>query len=145
MNSSEPDRKAPSAALSARMSVLARKDTKPELAIRRVLHAAGLRYRLQVPVPGVPRRTIDIAFTRARLAVFVDGCFWHSCPEHGTKPAANSDWWAWKLARTKARDHDTNQVLAEQGWDVLRLWEHEDPEAALPKVVEELRRSQMKR
>ncbi len=132
----EPNRRQPEPALSHRMSTLARRDTAPELAIRRALHAAGLRYRVQLPVPGSRRRTMDVAFTRAQVALFVDGCFWHGCPEHGVQPRANSDWWRWKLARNQARDVDTTRLLQEQGWQVLRVWEHEQPSA----VVEAVRR-----
>jgi len=107
------------------MSAARRRDTKPELDVRRILHARGLRYRVNYPVPGLPRRTIDIAFTRLRVAVFLDGCFWHGCPEHGTQPRANSDWWLTKLRQNVVRDTDTNHVLDSAGWYVLRYWEHE--------------------
>jgi len=120
--------------LSAKMSALARTDTAPELALRRALHARGLRYRVQLHVPGNRRRRIDVAFTRARVAVFVDGCFWHGCPEHGTRPVANREWWDWKIARNQARDADTNQLLESQGWTVGRVWEHEGPQAAATRV-----------
>src|SRR5215211_8860132 len=93
-----------SAAVSARMARQARADTVPEIALRRLLHAAGLRFRVGLKVPGMPRRTIDVAFPRAKVAVFVDGCFWHSCPQHATKPAANDAWWAQKLAGNVERD-----------------------------------------
>lgn len=118
---------ASSPALAARMSRLARRDTAPELAVRRELHARGLRYRVAYPVPGKSRRSIDIAFTRARLAVFIDGCFWHGCPTHGTSPTANSAWWATKIAANKARDADTADHLTSIGWRVARFWEHESP------------------
>jgi DNA mismatch endonuclease (patch repair protein) len=72
---------------------------------------------------------MDVAFTRAKVAVFVDGCFWHRCPEHATQPRANSEWWARKLRTNAERDEDTNAALARQGWTVLRFWEHEDPTA----------------
>ncbi|MFI9487334.1 very short patch repair endonuclease [Promicromonospora sp. NPDC052451] len=114
--------------VSRRMSAARRKDTKPELDLRRVLHARGLRYRVTYRVPGKPRRTMDVAFTRTKVAVFVDGCFWHGCPEHATQPKANAGWWELKLRTNIERDIDTNQVLAAQGWTVLRFWEHEDPE-----------------
>lgn len=120
--------------VSARMSVAARRDTAPEMALRRALHAAGLRFRVVHPVPGNHRRSIDIAFTRARLAVFVDGCFWHGCPEHGTQPRANSEWWTTKLATNQARDTDTDRLLAEAGWRVVRIWEHEPVEVGLERV-----------
>jgi DNA mismatch endonuclease (patch repair protein) len=126
----EPVRERPGAELGARMSRLSRRDTAPELALRRELHHRGLRYRLQVPVPTAPRRTIDIAFTRARVAVFVDGCFWHGCPEHGVRPETNRDWWRWKIERNQARDADTNERLQAAGWAVVRVWEHSVPAKA---------------
>ena len=110
------------------MSRARRRETAPELALRTVLHARGLRYRVAYAVPGQRRRTIDVAFTRRRLAVFVDGCFWHGCPEHGTSPRQNSSWWQTKLAANRARDRDTDAVLQSQGWRVLRVWEHEPPD-----------------
>lgn len=111
--------------ISARMSVFPRRDTRPEMALRRLLHSAGYRYRVHHPVPGRRRRTMDIAFTRYRLAVFVDGCFWHGCPEHGGLPASNREWWAHKIQVTRARDVDTADSLRAEGWAVLRFWEHE--------------------
>lgn len=127
----EPSRTSPGGALSAKMSTLARVDTAPELALRRELHRRGLRYRVQMPLPGNRRRRIDVAFTRARVAVFVDGCFWHGCPAHGTMPRANREWWMWKLERNRARDEETTLLLEKQGWTVLRIWEHESvPDAA---------------
>ncbi len=94
-----------SAAVSARMSRQGSRDTAPEVAVRRLLHAAGLRYRLNVPVPGMPRRTIDITFGKDRIAVFMDGCFWHGCPQHATSPKSNAEWWRTKLDKNMARDH----------------------------------------
>jgi DNA mismatch endonuclease (patch repair protein) len=89
------------------MSTLARHGTRPEVLVRQELHRLGLRYRVQMKVPGNRRRTIDIAFTRARLAVYVDGCFWHGCPEHYVQPKSNTEWWKWKIERNQARDLDT--------------------------------------
>ncbi|MGW0119631.1 very short patch repair endonuclease [Streptomyces sp. NPDC003327] len=108
------------------MSRQASRDTSQELAVRRLLHASGLRYRVNVPVPGMPRRTIDIVFGPARIAVFLDGCFWHGCPRHATRPKANAEWWRTKLDRNIARDRETTAHLEAQGWTVLRFWEHED-------------------
>ncbi|PSM43752.1 very short patch repair endonuclease [Streptomyces dioscori] len=123
MNTAKPS----SSAVSARMSKQARRDTAPEVAVRKLLHAAGRRYRLNVRVPGMSRRTIDIAFTRAKVAVFMDGCFWHGCPQHATRPKANAEWWREKLDRNMARDAETTRHLVSSGWTVLRFWEHEAP------------------
>ena len=76
---------------------------------------------------GLPRRRIDIAFPRRRLAVFVDGCFWHGCPEHCVIPKANRDWWQWKFETNARRDADTDQHLKSIGWEVVRIWEHVPP------------------
>jgi DNA mismatch endonuclease (patch repair protein) len=121
------------------MSRQARRDTAPELALRRVLHARGRRYRLCYPVPGLPRRTIDIAFPGPKVAVFVDGCFWHGCPEHGTDPKANDEWWAEKLARNVERDRETDAALGARMWRVVRVWEHEDASEAADRVEDVLR------
>ncbi|MFB8115498.1 very short patch repair endonuclease [Streptomyces sp. NPDC056465] len=110
--------------VSARMSRQARRDTAPEVAVRKLLHASGYRYRLNERVPGMSRRTIDIAFTRAKVAVMIDGCFWHGCPLHATQPKSNAEWWRNKLDRNMARDRETTEHLAAQGWTVLRFWEH---------------------
>jgi DNA mismatch endonuclease, patch repair protein len=123
-----------SSGVSGRMSRQRRRDTAPEVLIRKLLHAWGLRFRVTLPVPGMARRSIDIAFPKARVAVFVDGCFWHVCPEHRTSPTANSEWWATKLAKNQARDIATNEHLDELGWTVIRIWEHESPLAAAEKI-----------
>jgi DNA mismatch endonuclease (patch repair protein) len=120
----EPPRQSPGPALSRKMSTLARRDTKPELLLRSELHGRGMRFRVQMKVPGNNRRTVDIVFTRVRLAVYVDGCFWHGCPEHHVRPQANSEWWRWKIERNQARDRDTDRQLEASGWKVLRIWEH---------------------
>ncbi|KUL38294.1 very short patch repair endonuclease [Streptomyces regalis] len=110
------------------------RDTAPEVAVRRLLYATGLRYRVNVPVPGMPRRTIDIVFPKAKIAVFLDGCFWHGCPEHATQPKANAEWWRAKLDKNIARDQETTEHLREAGWMVLRYWEHEVPAAVAEDV-----------
>jgi DNA mismatch endonuclease (patch repair protein) len=112
------------------MRVQRRADTSPEIKLRRTLHARGLRFRLGVKVPGSRRRTIDIAFGSAKVAVFVDGCFWHACPVHSVPVKNNSTWWADKLKSNVARDRSTDEMLREQGWAVVRVWEHEDPGVA---------------
>lgn len=106
------------------MSGARRRDTAPEVALRRELHRRARRFRVVFKVPGNNRRTIDIAFPRHKLAVFVDGCFWHGCPEHGTEPRSNREWWATKITANKARDADTDRLLHDAGWTVVRLWEH---------------------
>jgi DNA mismatch endonuclease, patch repair protein len=116
-----------SASVSARMSRLPRRDTAPELALRRLLHARGMRYRVNMPVPGLARRSIDVAFTRSRLAIFVDGCYWHGCPDHGRVPHTNREWWTEKLRRNQARDLQTAAYLDQLCWDVVRFWAHQDP------------------
>lgn len=120
--------------LSVRMSARRRKDTEPEMLLRRALHRRGLRYRTHLRVAGLPRRSIDIAFPRQRIAVFVDGCFWHGCPEHGTWPTSNESWWAQKLATNQARDQDTTSRLTDLGWRVIRIWEHESVDGAVDRV-----------
>ncbi|MFE6128637.1 very short patch repair endonuclease [Streptomyces sp. NPDC056437] len=120
------------------MSRQARKDTNPEMAVRRLLHAAGLRYRLQRRVPGMARRTIDIAFPRFRIAVFMDGCFWHGCPQHATSPKANATWWRTKLDKNMARDIETTKHLEDDGWLVLRFWEHEPPAVVAERIAGEI-------
>jgi len=103
------------------------RDTKPELALRRAVHALGLRYRVSArPLPKV-RRTADMVFTKAKVAVFLDGCFWHGCPEHHTKAATNADYWAEKVRRNRERDAETDRLFAEAGWTVIRVWEHQNP------------------
>jgi DNA mismatch endonuclease (patch repair protein) len=123
------------------MSKQATKNTKPELALRRRLHAAGLRYRVDYPPLSGVRRRADLVFTRQRVAVFVDGCFWHSCPKHATLPKANAQWWADKLEKNRIRDIETDRLLADAGWTVIRVWEHEDPEDAASLVEHAVRQS----
>ena len=127
---------------SERMRRQATRDTAPEMEVRRHLHAAGLRYRVHTkPLPQL-RRTADVVFRGARVAVFVDGCFWHSCPEHGTAPVTNGEWWAAKLSRNVKRDADTDRQLTDAGWLVLRVWEHEDPVVAAERVARAVRSRQ---
>lgn len=110
------------------------RDTAPEGAVRRLVHGYGLRYRVaQRPIPGL-RRTADLVFRRTKVAVFVDGCFWHGCPIHGTLPKVNSDYWIPKLARNVERDRETDARLRREGWLVVRIWEHEDPAKAALRV-----------
>jgi DNA mismatch endonuclease (patch repair protein) len=122
------------------MSRQASKDTAVELAVRRLLHAAGMRYRVEYPVPGLPRRRIDVAFPRVKVAVLIDGCFWHGCPQHATHPKANAEWWRTKLDRNMARDRETTEHLVTAGWTVLRFWEHEAPEEVAVQVAAAVQR-----
>jgi DNA mismatch endonuclease (patch repair protein) len=115
------------------MKSLRQRDTAAEIVLRSLLHRRGLRFRVHHPLPNLRRRA-DIAFPRLRLAVFVDGCFWHGCPEHGTWPKQNADWWREKIESNRRRDADTDARLEEQGWHVVRVWEHEDPETAARQI-----------
>jgi DNA mismatch endonuclease (patch repair protein) len=119
------------------MSSQSRKDTAPELAIRRELHRAGLRYFVhRRPLPHL-RREADIVFPSVKVAVFVDGCFWHGCPQHGQRRHAKNSWyWPQKLDQNRLRDQDTDGRLEAQGWVSLRIWEHEEPEAAVERIRE---------
>ena len=108
--------------------------TAPEMAIRRELHRRGLRYRVNLTLSKIGRIRPDIVFTRVRVAVFVDGCFWHRCPEHGSSPKTNADWWRRKLDNNVERDRTTDTVLAKAGWTVIRIWEHEDAIAAADRI-----------
>ncbi|WP_420810603.1 DNA mismatch endonuclease Vsr [Jiangella asiatica] len=123
------------AATLRRMKNTRQRDTTAEVALRRELFRRRLRYRIdQSPIPGTRRRA-DIVFRKAKLAVFVDGCFWHCCPEHGTKPKANAEWWATKLAANVQRDRAVDAELRAAGWAVIRVWEHEDVLAAADLVA----------
>ena len=111
-----------------------RRDTAPEMAIRRLVHASGLRYRVDArPLP-TARHTADMIFTRARVAVFIDGCWWHGCAEHYRPPASNTTYWAGKVARNRERDRLANEALIAAGWTVIRVWEHEAPESAARRI-----------
>ena len=118
-----------------RMQAQRTRDTAPEQAIRRILHRRGLRYRVDAaPLSGLRRRA-DIVFGPAKVAVYIDGCFWHCCPDHGHIPHSNSGYWAAKLAGNRARDADTDRRLAEAGWVVVRVWEHEPPGQAAERIT----------
>ena len=106
------------------------RDTGPELAVRSILHARGLRFRVNQPLPFDRRRRADLTFSRARLFVFVDGCFWHGCPDHFVEPRTRRDFWLDKIRGNRSRDIDTRNRLEELGATVLRVWEHDDPTAA---------------
>jgi DNA mismatch endonuclease (patch repair protein) len=118
-----------------------RTDTGPEVALRRALHARGLRFRKDFRLD-LPQRRVrpDVVFTRARVAVFVDGCFWHRCPEHATTPKLNADFWRTKLEDNVMRDRQVDAALAAAGWEVVRIWEHEDPISSADRLAQVLQR-----
>jgi len=122
------------------MAAIRRRDTKPELALRRALHGRGYRYRkdLRLDLDSGARVRPDIVFTARRVAVFVDGCFWHCCPDHGGKPAVNTGYWNPKLLRNVERDRAADAALAAAGWEVVRVWEHEPLDAAVTAVTESI-------
>lgn len=121
------------------MSRLGRRDTTPELLLRSELHRRGLRFRVQRSLEFDRRRRADLVFVSALVVVFVDGCFWHSCPEHATMPKANREFWELKLRRNVERDRDTDRRLGEAGWTVIRIWEHEPVAAAADRVEARVR------
>ncbi len=114
------------------------RDTKPELALRRAVHSQGLRYRVSMRPLRAVRRTADLVFTRRKVAVFMDGCFWHGCPEHHTKSATNAEYWAEKVRRNRERDAETDRLFREAGWLVIRVWEHEDPVHAAGQIAKKV-------
>ena len=134
--------KASSPGRSANMRAIRRTDTKPELALRRALHRLGYRFRKDYRLD-LPERRVrpDIAFTARKVAVFVDGCFWHACPEHGSKPAVNQGYWNPKLLRNVERDRAADAALELAGWQVVRLWEHVPLDDAVAAVVTALERN----
>jgi DNA mismatch endonuclease (patch repair protein) len=131
-----------SAASTAVMKGNRKRDTKPELALRSSLHRMGARYRCDYPlrIPGRRLIRVDIAFTRSRVAIFVDGCFWHCCPEHSNVPAANRHYWQPKLARNVQRDTEVDVALHAEGWTTVHVWEHEAPDEAAERVLAIIRR-----
>ncbi|GAA0698150.1 hypothetical protein GCM10009536_33450 [Streptomyces thermocarboxydus] len=117
------------------MQAIRSRDTKPEIMIRRLVHAAGLRYRVAArPLPDL-RRTADMVFRPAKVAVFIDGCYWHGCPEHYVPPKTNSGYWSEKVVRNVKRDRETDELLTSAGWLVLRFWEHEPSDACAHKIT----------
>jgi DNA mismatch endonuclease, patch repair protein len=121
-------------ATTKRMSRTVGRDNKRERAVRSALHAKGLRFRLHRGVILGTRRTVDIIFPSAAVAVFIDGCFWHGCPKHGTWPKNNASWWRAKIRANVARDRDTDRRLRSCGWAVVRVWEHEAVELAATRI-----------
>jgi DNA mismatch endonuclease (patch repair protein) len=135
--SSIPRPSSPAAEL--RMRQQRQRDTRPELRLRSELHKRGLRFFVhRKPLPQI-RRTADVVFPRARVAVEIRGCFWHSCPLHATLPKANADWWRMKLAANQRRDTETEGLLRAAGWEPIVVWEHEDPAAAAARIEAAIR------
>ncbi|MFC9477423.1 MULTISPECIES: very short patch repair endonuclease [Streptomyces] len=130
---------ASSAARRRNMQAIRSRDTKPERLIRRLVHANGLRYRVAArPLPDL-RRTADMVFRPAKVAVFIDGCYWHGCPEHYVSPKTNPGYWSEKVARNVARDRDTDERLSAAGWLVLRFWEHQSSDACALSIISAVR------
>jgi DNA mismatch endonuclease, patch repair protein len=131
---------ASSPAIRARMQTTRQRDTPIEVALRRELHRRGLRFYVdREPLRGWRRRA-DIVFPGVQIAVFVDGCFWHACPEHGTWPKSNADWWREKIEANVRRDRDTDSQLVQAGWLSIRVWGHEDPIEAASRIEDRVRR-----
>lgn len=137
MPSTQPKPSSP--AVSRRMSRLGRRDTAPERAIRSELHRRGLRFRVDREVLAGSRTRPDLVFVTARVVVFIDGCFWHGCPEHRSWPKSNADWWREKLEGNVRRDRLTDTALTDVGWLVIRIWEHESPCPAAERIERAVR------
>jgi DNA mismatch endonuclease, patch repair protein len=121
---------------SRRMARVRQKGTNAEIALRRELYRIGLRYRVNYDVLKNPRRVADVAFPRLEIAVFIDGCFWHGCPDHASWPKQNAEFWRQKIEANRLRDLDTNERLRSKGWTILRFWEHESPIKAAETVAQ---------
>ena len=130
---------ASSAATRASMLGNRSRDTQPELLVRRALHARGLRFRVDLRPEATLRTRADIVFTRRRIAVYIDGCFWHRCPVHGTSPKAHAEYWTPKLARNVERDRESTAALEQRGWLVLRFWSHEPVAEVVEKIAAHVR------
>lgn len=124
---------------SLRMARVRQKGTDAELSLRKALHARGLRYRLHVPLLTKPRRIADIVFASARVAIFVDGCFWHGCPDHASWPKSNAQFWRDKIETNRARDADTDRRLRASSWRVVRIWSHESAGDAAERIEDIVR------
>lgn len=119
----------------SRMRMVRRRDTSAELAVQAALHERAARFQVDVAPIGGLRRRADILFRRQRLAVFIDGCFWHACPQHASWPRANAAWWFAKINRNRVRDRDTDRRLRDAGWRVVRVWSHENPLRAARRIL----------
>jgi DNA mismatch endonuclease, patch repair protein len=130
---------------SRRMARVRQKNTDAEIALRRELFRRGLRYRVDYVVSRKPRRVADIVFPGLKIAIFVDGCFWHGCPLHATWPKRNAELWKQKIEANRARDIDTNERLRQAGWTVLRVWRHEPPTEAAEAIAQEVAKTKHKK
>lgn len=131
----------PDSATSYRMRRVRRRDTACEMALRRALYAQGFRYRVDRQVIPDQRTRADIVFSAKKVAIFVDGCFWHGCPIHVSEPKRNAGWWREKLSYNRHRDREVNAALYVGGWTVVRIWEHEDPVESANRIAGLLRRA----
>lgn len=129
---------------SRRMAKVRQTGTDAELALRREMHRIGLRYRIEYEVLKKPRRVADIAFPGRKIAIFVDGCFWHGCPEHATWPKQNAEFWRQKIEANRQRDADTSARLQALGWTALRFWSHESPVKAAKVVARVVAKADMR-
>jgi len=130
---------------SRRMAKVRQKGTDAEVALRRELYRIGLRYRVDYEVLKKPRRVADVAFPGLRIVIFVDGCFWHGCPQHASWPKHNVEFWRQKIEANRHRDVDTSERLRSMGWTVLRFWEHESPAEAAEVVAQTVAMARSKR
>ncbi|MFI6170079.1 very short patch repair endonuclease [Nocardia sp. NPDC051052] len=135
-----PESKASSLEVRAVMRANRHKDTEPELVLRRMLYRRGLRYRVDTKPLAEIRRKADVVFPRDRVAVFMDGCFWHGCQEHHRPAVKNADFWHDKIEANRVRDTETNDRLRSAGWTVVRVWEHDDPRSAAEQIDQLIRR-----
>jgi len=117
------------------------RDTVPEIAVRRAVYAMGMRYRVAARPLADLRRTADLLFRRSKVAVFIDGCFWHGCPAHHSPPKTNAGYWTQKIEGNRARDASTTQLLRAEGWTVLRFWSHEEPKSVADRIANVIRKT----
>ncbi|MCA9562995.1 MAG: very short patch repair endonuclease [Myxococcales bacterium] len=121
-----------------------RRDTGPELKVRRRLFRMGFRYRVDISPVSSIRSRADLVFKAVKVAVFIDGCFWHGCPEHGTWPKQNGDWWRRKIEANQHRDWRVTEQLRDSGWLVLRFWEHQPADAIADEIADSVRKRQIR-
>lgn len=126
---------ASSPAARKRMQATAQKGNRSERRLRSALHVEGIRFRNHYRIAALPRRSIDIALVGVKIAIFIDGCFWHGCPRHGTRPKSNWAWWKTKINTNQLRDRDTNVKLRKAGWKVMRVWEHQPVDVIMLRII----------